>query len=60
MTCLQPPPPTVAGILASIEVCAIAYGGPGWASTAYVGLIALLVIVVVLAGLAWLTWRFGR
>ena len=59
MTCPVPAPQTIDDMLATIDRCATAAGGPGWQSLAMTGLFFVLVVVL-LAATAWLLLRVIR
>lgn len=47
MTCIGRPPTTLDAWLALVNACAVAAGGPEWASTALLGLQAVLLLLAV-------------
>ena len=56
MTCAALAPQTIDDMLATINRCATAYGGPGWQSLAVVGF-AFVLMVLLFAATVWLLVR---
>jgi len=56
MTCAALAPQTIDDMLATINRCATAYGGPGWQSLAMVGF-AFVLMVLLFAATVWLLVR---
>jgi hypothetical protein len=59
VSCLYTPR-TPEDVLKVIEDCAIAYGGPGWASLAFTGLITVIVLFLLAFAVGMLVTRVAR